>query len=97
MIDSVRFRSVSDAQQLLAVGRSGTPKTAPPVSCSTGMLEASRDAGLLVVGLSTRWHQEGLGEARLTLAREATPPTLLVRRGLRPGGLAPPAALPANQ
>jgi hypothetical protein len=58
-----------------------------------GMLEASRDAGLLVVGLSTRWHHEGLGPARLRLAREATPPTLLVRRGLRPGGLAPPAAL----
>jgi DNA-binding SARP family transcriptional activator len=58
-----------------------------------GMLEASRDAGLLVVGLSTRWHREGLGPARLRLAREATPPTLLVRRGLRPGGLAPPAAL----
>ena len=58
-----------------------------------GMLEASRDAGLLVVGLSTRWHREGLGPARLRLAREAVPPTLLVRRGLRPGGLAPPATL----
>jgi hypothetical protein len=57
------------------------------------MLEASRDAGLLVVGLSTRWHREGLGPARLRLAGEATPPTLLVRRGLRPGGLAPPSAL----
>jgi hypothetical protein len=58
-----------------------------------GMLEASRDAGLLVVGLSTRWHREGLGAARLRLAREAVPPALFVRRGLRPGGLAPPAAL----
>jgi DNA-binding SARP family transcriptional activator len=58
-----------------------------------GMLEASRDARLLVVGLSTRWHREGLGQARLRLAREATAPVLLVRRGLRPGGLAPPAAL----
>ena len=58
-----------------------------------GMLEASRDAGLLVVGLSTRWHREGLGPARLRLAKEATAPTLLVRRGLRPGGLAPPATL----
>jgi hypothetical protein len=57
------------------------------------MLEAGRDVGLLVVGLSTRWHREGLGPARLRLAREAAPPTLLVRRGLRPGGLAPPAAL----
>ena len=58
-----------------------------------GMLEASRDAGVVVVGLSTRWHREGLGAARLRLAREATAPTLLVRRGLRPGGLAPPATL----
>jgi hypothetical protein len=58
-----------------------------------GMLDASRDAGLVVVGLSTRWHREGLGEARLRLARDATAPVLLVRRGLRPGGLAPPAAL----
>ena len=36
---------------------------------------------------------EGLGPARLALARQATPPTLFVHRGLRPGGLAPPAAL----
>jgi DNA-binding SARP family transcriptional activator len=58
-----------------------------------GMLEASRDAGLLVVGLSTRWHHEGLGPARLRLAKEAVAPVLFVRRGLRPGGLAPPATL----
>jgi hypothetical protein len=58
-----------------------------------GMLEVSHNAGLLVVGLSTRWHQEGLGAARLRLARQAAPPVLLVRRGLRPGGLAPPTAL----
>jgi hypothetical protein len=45
------------------------------------------------VELATRWHREGLGAARLRLAREAAPPTLLVRRGLRPGGLAPPPAL----
>ena len=73
------------------LGISAEPLLAPPGE--EGMLEASRDAGLLVVGLSTRWHREGLGPARLRLAREATPPTLLVRRGLRPGGLAPPPAL----
>ena len=72
-------------------GISAEPLLTPPGE--EGMLEASRDAGLLVVGLSTRWHREGLGPARLRLAREAPPPTLLVRRGLRPGGLAPPAAL----
>ena len=73
------------------LGISAEPLLAPPGE--EGMLEASRDAGLLVVGLSTRWHREGLGPARLRLAREASPPTVLVRRGLRPGGLAPPAAL----
>jgi DNA-binding SARP family transcriptional activator len=73
------------------LGISAEPLLTPPGE--EGMLEASRDVGLLVVGLSTRWHREGLGVARLRLAREATPPTLLVRRGLRPGGLAPPAAL----
>ena len=73
------------------LGISAEPLLTPPGE--EGMLKASRDAGLLVVGLSTRWHHEGLGPARLRLAREATPPTLLVRRGLRPGGLAPPASL----
>ena len=73
------------------LGISAEPLLTPPGD--EGMLEASRDAGLLVVGLSTRWHREGLGPARLRLAREAIPPTLLVRRGLRPGGLAPPTAL----
>ncbi len=73
------------------LGISAEPLLTPPGE--EGMLEASRDAGLLVVGLSTRWHREGLGPARLRLASEAIPPTLLVRRGLRPGGLAPPPAL----
>jgi DNA-binding SARP family transcriptional activator len=73
------------------LGISAEPLLTPPGE--EGMLGASHDAGLLVVGLSTRWHREGLGPARLRLAREATPPTLLVRRGLRPGGLAPPATL----
>ncbi len=73
------------------LGIPAEPLLTPPGE--DGMLDASRDAGLLVVGLSPRWHQEGLGPARLRLAREATPPTILVRRGLRPGGLAPPGTL----
>jgi DNA-binding SARP family transcriptional activator len=73
------------------LGISAEPLLTPPGE--EGMLEASRDAGLLVVGLSTRWHREGLGDARLRLTQEALPPVLLVRRGLRPGGLAPPATL----
>ena len=46
-------------------------------------------ASLVVVGLSNRWQSEGLGSARLGVARAAPVPVLLVRRGLRPGGLAP--------
>jgi len=97
---AVRERGRRDASRLLShgalavqrvLGISAEPLLTPPGE--DGMLEASREAGLLVVGLSTRWHREGLGAARLRLAREAAPPTLLVRRGLRPGGLAPPAAL----
>jgi len=70
------------------LGISAEPLLTPPGE--EGMLEASRDAGLLVVGLSTRWHHEGLGPARFRLAREATPPVLLVRRGLRPKNSRPP-------
>jgi DNA-binding SARP family transcriptional activator len=93
-------RGKRDASRLLShgalavqrvLGISAEPLLIPPGE--DGMLEASREAGLVVVGLSTRWHLEGLGPARLRLARDAEPPTLLVRRGLRPGGLAPPAAL----
>ena len=73
------------------LGISAEPLLTPPGE--DGMLAVSANAGLLVVGLSTRWHREGLGPARLRLARESVPPTLLVRRGLRPGGLAPPASL----
>jgi DNA-binding SARP family transcriptional activator len=53
------------------------------------VVEASTGAGLVVIGLTPRWRSEGLGETRLAVARAARPPTLLVSRGLRPGGLAP--------
>ena len=45
-------------------------------------------AAAVVVGLTERWRREGLGPARTALATSAGAPTLLVRRGLRPGGLA---------
>ncbi len=54
-----------------------------------GILEAASDASLLVVGMSRRWPSEGLGPARLALAHRAGVPVLMVRQGLRPGGLAP--------
>jgi DNA-binding SARP family transcriptional activator len=54
------------------------------------LVRASADASLVIVGLPERWQQEGLGPARAALAQLDTTPALLVRRGLRPSGLAPP-------
>jgi Kef-type K+ transport system membrane component KefB len=65
---------------------------AEPVLVETGrggILDAARDAGLLVVGLSDRWRQEGLGPVRSEIARSAQAATVFVRRGKRPGALAP--------
>jgi len=53
----------------------------------------AQDAGLLVVGLSDRWRQEGLGRLRGALVEAPPAPTVLVRRGPRPGGLAPPETI----
>ncbi len=64
------------------LGISAEPLLTPPGE--DGMLEASRDAGLLVVGLSKSWHRQGLGPARVRLAKEAIPPTLLDPPGSAP-------------
>ncbi len=92
-----------------AARRQQAPCRAPRCSCSrwsesspsrfssapakTGVLEAARDARLLVVGLSDRWRTEGIGHARLAVALGAEVPTLFVRRGLRPSGVAPSETL----
>jgi DNA-binding SARP family transcriptional activator len=54
------------------------------------LVDAAADAGVVVAGLSDRWRKDGLGPVRSALISAAGPPVLLVRRGLRPGGLAPP-------
>ena len=55
-----------------------------------GIAAQAEGAGLLVVGLSDRWREQGLGRARAGLAKAPPAPTVFVRRGSRPGGLAPP-------
>jgi Kef-type K+ transport system membrane component KefB len=65
---------------------------AEPVVADQGrdaLVEAASAAGLLVIGLSERWRQEGLGPTRSEVARAAPAPVLFVRRGTRPGALAP--------
>ena len=54
-----------------------------------GIAQLADGAGLLVVGLSERWRGEGLGRLRGELAEDPPAPTAFVRRGARPGGLAP--------
>jgi DNA-binding SARP family transcriptional activator len=54
-----------------------------------GVLGAAQDARVLVVGLSDRWRTEGIGSVRLAVAAGVRVPTLFVRRGLRPSGIAP--------
>lgn len=54
-----------------------------------GIVEAAAGAGLLVIGLSERWRDEGLGPTRSEIAKAAPAPVLFVRRGVRAGALAP--------
>jgi DNA-binding SARP family transcriptional activator len=93
-------RGRRDASRLLArasllvqqlVGIVTEPVLAP--AGKDGVLEAAADARLLVIGLSDRWRTEGIGRARTAVAAAADCPTLFVRRGLRPGGIAPTETL----
>jgi DNA-binding SARP family transcriptional activator len=56
---------------------------------AAGIVAAAAAAAVLVCGLPESWRQDGLEGARAQAARLAAPPALLVRRGPRPGGLAP--------
>ena len=89
-----------DASRLLAraalmIQRVAAVPTEPELVApgTEGVLHAAVGAGLVVVGLSERWREEGLGSTRLAVLRDAPVSTLLVRRGLRPGGIAPRATL----
>lgn len=89
-----------DASRLLAdaslvvqhtTGVVAEPRLGPPGL--EGLRALTDGAGLVVVGVSERWRAEGLGPTRASLVAAPLAPTLLVRRGLRPSGIAPPATL----
>ncbi len=89
-----------DASRLLAdaslivqhtAGVVAEPLLGPPGR--EGVAALAEGAGLLVVGLSERWRSEGLGATRSALVASPPAPTVLVRRGLRPSGIAPQATL----
>ena len=54
-----------------------------------GLGRAADESGVVVLGLNDRWREAGLGPVRSSLVATARSPVLLVRAGLRPGGLAP--------
>jgi hypothetical protein len=56
-------------------------------------VEGAADALALVLGLPERWRSEWLGETRGAVAERHRGAILLVRRGVRPGGLTPPEGL----
>jgi DNA-binding SARP family transcriptional activator len=94
--DSDHRQDGRDASRLLAdaslivqrtTGIAAEPQLARPGR--GGVLTLADGAGLLVVGLSERWRREGLGRLRSTIVAAPPAPTLVVRRGPRPGGLAP--------
>ena len=89
-----------DASRLLANASLAVQRAlgvaAEPLLLAPGpdeLVRAAQDAAVVVLGLSDRWQKEGLGKTRAALAQIESPPLLLVRRGLRPGGLAPRESL----
>ena len=84
--DASRLLASASLALQRAVGVHADPVIVDPSPAA--LVAAARAAGIVVVGLTERWRREGLGRARTALATDAEVPTLLVRRGLRPGGLA---------
>ncbi|MGZ4431662.1 MAG: BTAD domain-containing putative transcriptional regulator, partial [Gaiellales bacterium] len=82
-------RLLADASLLLqrTAGITSEPLLIEPGA--TGIIDAASHAGLLVMGLGSGWRETGPGEVRSATARRAATPALFVRRGVRPGGLAP--------
>jgi hypothetical protein len=87
--DEAAVRRRLDDAGLLVRDFAGVVTDSVVVSDREGMLAAARVARLLVVGLSERWREEGMGETRSALARSSAAPILFVRRGARTGALAP--------
>ena len=87
-------RGGRDASKLLANASlvvqqlAGIPAEPILVTPGADVIRAAEGAGLLVVGLSERWREEGLGPVRSEIVKNAPASTLLVRRGTRPGALA---------
>ncbi|HET6946131.1 MAG TPA: AfsR/SARP family transcriptional regulator [Gaiellaceae bacterium] len=89
-----------DASRLLAsvallVQQVAAIETTPSLVATgpSAVADAVEGCRAVVLGLPDDWATRGLGATRSDLVRRAKPPVLLVRGGLRPGGLAPAETL----
>ncbi len=67
------------------------PTLVPPGA--DAIVELARQAHVLLLGLPVDWRERGIGATRARLMRDAERPVLLVRGGLRPGGISPPGSV----
>jgi hypothetical protein len=74
----------------LAVQRSVGIDAAPLLVSADGLADAAAGARAVLCGLPVDWRRSGLGATRARLVETVDAPVLLVHRGPRPGGLAPP-------
>ncbi len=97
---SRRRRGRRDASRVLADASLAVQRalgvTVEPILINPGadaLVAAAERAALIVAGFPDDWHARGLGPTRTSLAQDAPVPVLLVRAGVRPGGLAPRESL----
>jgi DNA-binding SARP family transcriptional activator len=92
-VQARREKEQRDASRLLANASMVLQRTmgvsAQPVLTDPGpdaVIDQAKDASLLVIGLSDRWKEEGIGATRASLAGAVPIPSILLRRA--PGGTA---------
>jgi DNA-binding SARP family transcriptional activator len=88
--DASRLLASASLAVQRAFGVSAEPLLVEPDAGA--LVAAAQAAGIVVAGLTERWRREGLGRVRTALATRGAGPTVLVRHGVRPGGLAPRAS-----
>ena len=66
------------------------PVLSPPGA--EAVVASATDARVLILGASDRWRSEGIGAVRTAIADGSHAPTLVARRGTRPGEFAPAVA-----
>jgi DNA-binding SARP family transcriptional activator len=87
--DSSRLLADASLAVQQAVGVTSTPLLSPPTT--DALLVVVEPASIVIAGVGSRWRTEGLDAVHAALASDARPPVVLIRRGLRPGILAPEA------